>query len=283
MPTAEEKRSWKVETDIAIILCDSPVNKTNSEIQVKLASSPLWSNVTHVYRTSLTNAEKGKADSYLGDVRNNLHWFDDATLRQWESAAVALDMQRDCSVDPLDALQRTIECLIPRVGNFPHKSGLLSPSHESYIEIAIALSTAIYGGIHMCQWFSDFPSQTEAELWRWSTVIVAGSGFIASLAMMARKYHNAYASNSTEMRLPSAAGSPTPKPEELPSRKHWAESSSPAKIALKLCLMCLAFIILGCVYIPARCFVVLEAFISLRSLPLDAYETPDWSQWIPHI
>ncbi len=63
----------------------------------------------------------------------------------------------------------------------------LPPSHESYIEIAIALSTGLYGGIHLSQWSSHFPSPAEAELWRWSSVFVAGSGFFASLAMIAQK------------------------------------------------------------------------------------------------
>jgi hypothetical protein len=283
MPTAEEKISWKVDTDIVIILCESPVKKTNSEIELKLASSPLWSSVTHVYRTPLASSEKGKAPPHLSDIRDGLHWLDDATLKQWELAAAALEMERDCSVCPFDAHQPTTECLVPRVGNFPYKSGLLPPSRESYIEIAIALSTALYGGIHVSQWSSDFPSQAEAELWRWATVILAGSGFIAGLAMMAQKHHNTHARASTEIRLASGVGDSTERPQELASRKDWTEGSAQVKTAIKLCLTCTASVLLTCVYIPARCFVVIEAFISLRSLPGDAYKTPNSSQWIPHI
>lgn len=282
MPTAEEKRSLKDNTDIAIILCDSSVAVTNSEIKVKLASSPLWSNVTHVYRTSLTSADKDKA-AFLGNAGEDLHWFDNVTLKQWELAAAALDMERDCSVCPLDTRQCTTECLVSRVGNFPPNSGLLPPSHESYIEIAIALSTGLYGGIHLSPWFSHFPSPAEADLWRWSSVCVAGSGFFASLVMIAQKYHNASASKIREQTLATDVGDPEVEAGELASRKHWYESSSQARHAFKLNLTCTAVILLVCVYIPARCFIIVEAFISLRSLPPEAYETPDWSQWIPHI
>ena len=32
----------------------------------------------------------------------------------------------------------------------------------------------------------------------------------------------------------------------------------------------------------ARAFIVIEAFVSIRQLPLAAYETPSWSQIMPH-
>jgi hypothetical protein len=36
-------------------------------------------------------------------------------------------------------------------------------------------------------------------------------------------------------------------------------------------------------YCAARAFVVVEAFISLRSLPADAYRTPNGTAWLPHL
>jgi hypothetical protein len=44
-----------------------------------------------------------------------------------------------------------------------------------------------------------------------------------------------------------------------------------------LCFIC------GTAYIFARIFLVLEAFISIRQLPIAAYKTPDWTQLIPHL
>jgi hypothetical protein len=37
------------------------------------------------------------------------------------------------------------------------------------------------------------------------------------------------------------------------------------------------------IYILARCFLLVEAFISMRSLPKGTYSTPDWSSALPHI
>jgi hypothetical protein len=36
-------------------------------------------------------------------------------------------------------------------------------------------------------------------------------------------------------------------------------------------------------YIPARIFLVVEAFISLRDMPVEVYQTPNWTQLIPHL
>lgn len=36
-------------------------------------------------------------------------------------------------------------------------------------------------------------------------------------------------------------------------------------------------------YIPARIFLVVEAFASLRDLPVEVYQTPNWTQLTPHL
>lgn len=39
----------------------------------------------------------------------------------------------------------------------------------------------------------------------------------------------------------------------------------------------------GVIYVGARLFILLEAFISLRDLPAAAYQTPNWTPWLPHL
>ena len=39
----------------------------------------------------------------------------------------------------------------------------------------------------------------------------------------------------------------------------------------------------GLAYGASRLFLVIEAFISIRALPPKAYDTPDWSQVLPHL
>ena len=42
-----------------------------------------------------------------------------------------------------------------------------------------------------------------------------------------------------------------------------------------------AFVVLS--YVPARIFLVVEAFASFRDLPDAVYQTPHWTDWIPHL
>jgi hypothetical protein len=41
--------------------------------------------------------------------------------------------------------------------------------------------------------------------------------------------------------------------------------------------------ILGCLYICARISLLTLAFLALRDLPLTAYQTPSWTNFIPHL
>ena len=49
---------------------------------------------------------------------------------------------------------------------------------------------------------------------------------------------------------------------------------------MALLVFCYALLLF---YVFGRCFIVIEAFISLRSLPEQAFQTPSWTQWIPHL
>lgn len=278
MPTEEERNSRRHFVDFPIVIVESAANKTNSDLEAEFSSSFLWSGITHVYRTTLRPVENSTPISCLGDSYDGLHWFDDGTLERWGLAAAALELERDC---PHAAHQSTSECLVPRVQNFPYKNGLLPPSPECPIEVSIALSSALYGGVHMSQWFSHFPSPAEATLWRWSTVIIAASGVTASLALIAQRVVDSLAKVFAKAGDSSIVSNMTEDAKEI-VRKHATDSSSKKSI-LKVYLACTGIMLFGCLYLPARCFVIVEAFISLRSLPGDAYITPEWSQWIPHI
>ncbi len=41
--------------------------------------------------------------------------------------------------------------------------------------------------------------------------------------------------------------------------------------------------ICGIVYIFARAFLVADAIVSLRRLPIQTYSTPQWTEVIPHL
>ena len=63
-------------------------------------------------------------------------------------------------------------------------------------------------------------------------------------------------------------------------RSHFSEPD-PAKGIPLIALV--PVIICAVVYVISRAYVTLESFISLRALPSDAYQTVDWTVWLPHL
>lgn len=45
----------------------------------------------------------------------------------------------------------------------------------------------------------------------------------------------------------------------------------------------IVYLSIGTCCVISRLYLVIESFISLRKVPVDVYQTPDWTQWIPHL
>ncbi len=106
----------------------------------------------------------------------------------------------------------------------------------------LAILSFLYGGLHLLSWNSHFPSDIEQTLWRISTSIIAGGGFGVWLVVFLSS----------------------------------AETNPFYFVIYHLFWLC------PIAYGLARLFIVIEAFISVRSLPEGAYQTVSWSVF-PHI
>ena len=173
------------------------------------------------------------------------------------------------------------------ISNWPRGGGLLD-GFTSLPQLAIALTTALYGGLHAAAWSSYFASAAEKWSWRVSSIIIASPGLYVVFGMaMNRIYATLFYSVS-----------------EGPWRKGWRyrDRKKPFwKRAVLAILDCLAIntefrdeipgnpvrlailCTLGTLCVLGRLFLVVEAFISLRKVPIAVYQTPDWTQWIPHL
>ena len=137
-------------------------------------------------------------------------------------------------------------------------------SREASAWFAFTLLSGCYGGLYLAAWFSHFPTPTEALLWRLSSGCVTSAGLVfGCLGQLI---------NPLEFTM------------------YYLDKESGILGVLTYCLnlaimlfyagLCLGFLGgYGC----ARAFLVIESFISLRSLPVTAYNTPNWTQWIPHL
>lgn len=109
----------------------------------------------------------------------------------------------------------------------------------------------LYGGTHLAAWRFEFPTHTEAIIWRVAAIFIAS--VFPSLRLILR----------VAKRLSS-----------LPAFSFLVRPLAPLTDALVV-FMFLALI-------PCRVYIVVESFISLRSVPIGVYWTPSWILMIPH-
>lgn len=115
-----------------------------------------------------------------------------------------------------------------------------------------------FGAVHAAAWDCYFPSEIEAWMWRVSALYITASGLIWLIANMLSQCSRVIWWYWYDMLL---------------YQKHWLHYVW----WITICAAC------GSVYVFARLFLVVEAFISLRSLPIGSYTTPQWTSMIPHL
>jgi hypothetical protein len=146
------------------------------------------------------------------------------------------------------------------ISNAPN-SGLLQRPSSILPSIALSLATAIYGGIHVIAWNLHFPTAKQALYWKLSAADIAASGMLYSIGYWLVATHKHRLDPLSRMK----------------SRK--------AEFALFILILVptLLGLLLVAAYIVARGYLPVEALISLKALPVEAYETPKWSQYLPHL
>ncbi|KAF8998973.1 hypothetical protein BDQ17DRAFT_1247104 [Cyathus striatus] len=118
-----------------------------------------------------------------------------------------------------------------------------------------SLGGAVLGLVHCIFWGSQFPMTVERNLWRISALGVAVSAILVCLW-----YVIGYITHI------------------MTSMKAFMEECT----VNKLITMIPVTITIG-IYIVACYYLILEAFLALRSLPPSALETVQWSNFLPHV
>ena len=165
-----------------------------------------------------------------------------------------------------DGSERTITCLeetqpeelVEEDCNNWSTKGLLPGDYGLVMGMALWFASMTFGGIHAAAWYDCFPSQIESWLWRCSAIYITWSGLLWLLINLAAQISKPFDDywNRTRLHQPPFA------------------SSMPLVL---VCFIC------GSLYTFARMYLVIEAFVSIRKLPVSAYQTPDWTQVIPHL
>lgn len=148
------------------------------------------------------------------------------------------------------------ELLTTRARNWPGDD-LLRNVNGLTVGMILWLSNLCYGGLHLAAWNDQFPSDLERWLWRVSALYI---GFCGGLWIVL---------NWVTLRCN--------KVNEFWERWMDGEKKWWSNVGL-------GALVVGCggALCCARCFIVVEAFISIRRLGERAYQTPGWTEVVPH-
>lgn len=162
--------------------------------------------------------------------------------------------------------------------------------HDSKLAMAFEASMMVIGGsLHAVAWNSEYPTIIECWLWRVCSIgicvlpIVIGlltvlSQYHLELAMVLWKFQLKKHSFSTLVRVMySEAGKSL--------ARHAPEGSRPGSIrkyflpVVQLSASCITISL----YAVSILFITVESYLCLRSPPIDAFLTPLWTDYWPHV
>ncbi|KAG6997845.1 hypothetical protein G7Y79_00037g073630 [Physcia stellaris] len=119
-----------------------------------------------------------------------------------------------------------------------------------------------YAGVHLSAWNFSFPTHTELLLWRAASAAMAGSMLVFWITSN-RKFYLLFSYLWPRKRE---------KMEQIS-----AERKKVSNIQILLGT------VTTLVYMAARMCLIVQVFLSLRRLPIGAYQTVSWSDVLPHI
>jgi hypothetical protein len=190
--------------------------------------------------------------------------------------------------------------LADKISNWPKMIAHLSTTKRWMSRAALALATGLYGCLHAVAWNTDYPSNFERTLWRVSSLIIASSGALATpFFILVILLQRRMGKGAVEQAKDDEAD------EEGEDGEEWeideeGEADEEGGVQVELVYQASqwrfiadwfgfsgGFIIsflgaVGVSYVAARVFIIGEIFASLRMLPAKAYETPDWTNSLPH-
>lgn len=151
-----------------------------------------------------------------------------------------------------------------------------------------------YSAIFVAGWNIGFPSSTERLFWRISIATMLGFGFLGGwlFFFIDRQYvrkRQRYAASFSALRSAgqSVVGRFVPSSvlvqvnDRGPTEMGWEDVYFERGSGVPRPLLMIAAT-LSVVYFWTRMFVLVEDFVSLRSLPSDAFATVAWSRNLPH-
>lgn len=144
-------------------------------------------------------------------------------------------------------------------------------------EYLLCIATIIFAAVHVAGWNYSFPSATERILWRVSSMLLfsvtVAFWILETMASWKRlgRWKLLYLSVFHRDRI-----------EEFKLKRAMAEPEVKGPSQLPLPWEFWSILPLALVYGMARCYLILEGALELRSAPADVFLTVEWTQFWPH-
>lgn len=148
------------------------------------------------------------------------------------------------------------QLVLTALGDWP-SDHFLPGLNDKLMGMAMWFASMGYGAVHAAAWNDFFPTHTERMLWRALSVYITCSGALwVLLCSIALRYHWA--------------------------RVYWDRFKYLQATWMEYLVIGSIMLACGLTYIFARMFLVVDGVVSLRILPKDAFDVPNWTTWIPH-
>lgn len=116
--------------------------------------------------------------------------------------------------------------------------------HRIILLVFVSITGLLYGGIHAMKWVDPFPTAIERQLWRISSCVGA-LGIIPVIFL----------------GMPGFSGV-------------WISQERPRRYFDSVCIVC--GVVAGLAFVVARTFLVVESFLSIRSLLAGSFQVVKW-------
>ena len=187
-----------------------------------------------------------------------------ATENRWQLASLAVanypaltEDSRTLHADSAQYLRiNGRELVAPRIPNWPGDD-LLRNVGGLVVGMVLWFASLAYGALHAAAWNDTFPSDAEMWLWRASSCYIAFCGLLWVVLNYAAQKHK-------------------------PTNDFWENWMDGKGAWWQNILIGIPVVICGLSFFVVRGYIVIEAFISVRCLPAEAYLTPSWTSVFPH-
>lgn len=149
------------------------------------------------------------------------------------------------------------ELVIDHPRNWPGDD-LLRQIQGSMMGMVMWGASTVYGAVHLAGWKDSFPTPAEMWFWRTSAAYLVFSGLLWAFINLLD-----FLSGSVWL--------------------YWYEILAGDRRGRSHILILGLCVLGGVLYVVARIYLVVEAFISLRALPAAAYVSPAWILTVPHL